>query len=97
MRHPTYYHYDILQGLWILARAGYLADPRTDDAIDVVRSARRSDGRWNANGRWGLSLSSRKPSDASVSNAEAAEWGPSRPSTLVTLKALTVLAQRIAA
>jgi hypothetical protein len=91
-RHPTYYHYDILQGLWILARAGYLADPRVEDAIAVVRSARRSDGRWNANGRWGL----RKLRGASGSNAEAADWGPSRPSTFVTLKALTILAQRTA-
>jgi hypothetical protein len=94
LRHPTYYHYDILQGLWILGRAGYLADPRTEDAIAVVRSTRRSDGRWNANGRWGLSL--RKPPGASGPNAEAADWGPSRPSTFVTLKALTVLAQRAA-
>jgi hypothetical protein len=38
----------------------------------------------------------RKLRGASGSNAEAADWGPSRPSTFVTLKALTILAQRTA-
>jgi len=85
-RHPTYYHYDVLQALRVLGRAGYLGDPRVDEALDLVASRRRPDGRWNANGRWW------KPPGQSGSNIEAADWGSSQPSTLVTLKALSVLA-----
>jgi hypothetical protein len=85
-RHPAYYHYDVLQALWVLAKAGYLPDPRADEAVTLVASRRRKDGRWDANGRWW------KRPGASGSNVEAADWGPSRPSPMVTLKALTVLA-----
>jgi hypothetical protein len=84
-RHPTYYHYDVLQALWVLGRAGYLSDPRVDEALDLVASRQRSDGRWNANGRWW------KPPGRPGSNVEAADWGSSQPSALITLKALTVL------
>jgi hypothetical protein len=86
-RHPTYYHYDVLQALWVLGRAGYVDDPRVQEAIELVASRRRRDGRWNANGRWW------KPPGQSGPNVESADWGSSQPSTLVTLKALTVLAQ----
>jgi hypothetical protein len=85
-RHPAYYHYDVLQALWVLGRAGYLRDPRVDEALDLVACRRRSDGRWNANGRWW------KPPGRSGSNVEAVDWGPSQPSMLITLKGLTVLA-----
>jgi hypothetical protein len=85
-RHPAYYHYDVLQALWVLGRAGYLHDTRVDDALELVASRRRTDGRWNANGRWW------KPPGQSGSNVEAADWGSSQPSVLVTLKALTAFA-----
>jgi hypothetical protein len=51
-RHPAYYHYDVLQALWVLGRAGYLHDARADEALELVASRRRRDGRWNAIGRW---------------------------------------------
>jgi hypothetical protein len=51
-RHPAYYHYDVFQALWVLGRAGYLHDSRVHEALDLVASRRRPDGRWNANGRW---------------------------------------------
>jgi hypothetical protein len=85
-RHPAFWHYDVLQALWVLARAGYLPDPRANDAIELVLARRRSDGRWDANGRWW------RPPGAAGPQAEAADWGPSRPSRMITLKALTVLA-----
>jgi len=87
-RHPAYYHYNVLQALWVLGGAGMLTDPRADEAVALVSQARRNDGRWNANGRWW------KPPNASGSNVEAADWGPGRPNLLITLKALTVLNQR---
>lgn len=83
-RHPTYYHYDVLQALWVLGRAGYLGDPRVEEAVELVASRRRPDGRWNANGRWW------KPPGRWGSNVESADWGSSQPSVLITLKALTV-------
>jgi hypothetical protein len=87
-RHPPYYHYDVLHGLWVLGQAGYLADPRVEEAVELVARRRRSDGRWNANGRWW------KPPGRSGTNVEAADWGASQPNAFITLKALTVL-QRI--
>jgi hypothetical protein len=86
-RHPTYYHYDVLQGLWVLGQAGYLGDPRAKDALDLVVSRRNLDGRWSANGRWW------KQPGMSGSNVEVADWGPSRPNVLITLKALQALAR----
>jgi hypothetical protein len=86
LRWPPYWHYDVLQALLVLGRLGRLDDPRCADALDVVEAQRRSDGRWNANGRWW------KAPGAST-YAEAVDWGPSRPSEMVTLNALRVLQQ----
>ena len=82
-RHPAYYHYNVLQALWVLAGAGLAQDERAQDALAVVISRRRRDGRWNANGRWW------KPPDRPGSNVEAVDWGPSQASLMVTLKALS--------
>ena len=84
-RQPTYYHYDVLQALWVLSRAGCLPDPRAAEAVQLVVARRRRDGRWDANGRWW------RPPGAQGSSVEAADWGQSRPSQMVTLKALAVL------
>ena len=86
LRWPPYWHYDVLQALLVLGRLGRIDDPRCADALDVVERQRRSDGCWNANGRWW------KTPGAS-SYAEAVDWGPSRPSEMVTLNALRVLQQ----
>ena len=74
----------MLQALWVLAGAGLLPDSRAADAVSRVQSARRKDGKWDANGRWW------RPG-RSGPYQEAADWGPSRPNMLVTLKALSVL------
>ena len=87
-RHPAYYHYNVLQALWVLGTAGLAADPRVDDAVDLVASRRRRDGAWDANGRWWNQVGRPGP------NVEVADWGHSRPNYLITLKALTVLASR---
>lgn len=44
---PSWWHYDILRGLDYLKRAGVKHDERVNDALEVVLSKRRSDGRWN--------------------------------------------------
>lgn len=43
---PPRWHYDVLRGLDHLATSGAPRDPRIHEAIDVVRAARRGDGRW---------------------------------------------------
>jgi len=43
---PPRWHYDILRGLEHLRDAGVAPDPRAQEAVDVVRRRRRSDGRW---------------------------------------------------
>ena len=43
---PPRWHYDILRGLEHLREAGVAPDPRAEEAIEVVRRRRRSDGRW---------------------------------------------------
>lgn len=43
---PPRWHYDIMRGLDHLRGAGAVPDPRSADAIEIVESNRRSDGRW---------------------------------------------------
>lgn len=43
---PPQWHFDVLRGLEHVRAAGVPADDRLADAVEVVRSARRSDGRW---------------------------------------------------
>lgn len=86
LRFPPYWHYDVLQGLWVLSRAGKLDDPRANVALDVLLEKRRADGMWRANGyHW-------KPPGSKGSNVEVVDWGRRGPSEWVTLRALRVLA-----
>lgn len=43
---PPQWHFDVLRGLEHFRAAGVPADDRLADAVDVVRAARRADGRW---------------------------------------------------
>ena len=43
---PPRWHYDVLRGLDHLQDVGAVPDPRAADAIELVRSRRRPDGRW---------------------------------------------------
>ena len=43
---PPRWHYDVLRGLEYLTDAGVRLDGRADEAIALVESKRRSDGRW---------------------------------------------------
>jgi hypothetical protein len=44
---PPRWHYDVLRGLDHLADAGGRPDPRCEEAVELVESKRRRDGRWN--------------------------------------------------
>lgn len=84
-RYPPYWHYDILQGLVILARLGHAGDPRCADALDILEQRRRPDCRWQPGGSWW-----RAPGSAS-GPPEVVDWGRSGPNAMMTLNALRVL------
>jgi len=79
---PPYWHYDFFQGLRAIALVGKLDDSRAADALERLRSLRRSDGTWRTGGRryWTL----RGPS-----NVEAVDWGDAHQ--MVTPIALGIL------
>lgn len=43
---PFYWHYDVLRALDYFVRAGTKPDPRMEQAVELVRSKRQTDGRW---------------------------------------------------
>ncbi len=49
---PTRWHYDVLRGLEHFRAAGAPPDPRTAEALDLVRSKRSADGRWRLDHTW---------------------------------------------
>jgi hypothetical protein len=89
LHYPLYWHYDVLQALTILHRAGKLDDPRTREALDLVERKRGSEGQWRPEGYyWTLR---RKQSKVNVSNVEIVDWGRRGPNEFITLNALRVL------
>src|SRR5437879_3128948 len=49
---PPRWHYDILRALDYFQAAGAPRDSRLDEAIDIVRSTQREDGRWTLQNRY---------------------------------------------
>ena len=85
LHYPLYWHYDILQALVILSRLGPLADPRAQEALEIVRAKRRPDGCWRAQGRFW------RRGGAGGSQVEVVDWGGRGPNVMITLNALRVL------
>jgi hypothetical protein len=85
LHYPLYWHYDVLQGLIILGRAGKLGDPRTREALDHVEEKRLPDGRWSAGSSYW------KRAGSKGSNVEVVDWGRRGPNEMITLNALRVL------
>jgi hypothetical protein len=84
--YPSYWHYDLLSGLLVIARADRCNDPRAADALDLLEQKRRPDGRWNAQAQWWRVADSK-------STPEVVDWGSAgEPNLMVTLNALRVLA-----
>jgi hypothetical protein len=81
LHYPPYWHYDVLQALLVLGRAGALPDPRAAEALEVVSRARGPEGTWRPSGLryWRAST-------------EAVDWGGGGPHEMLTLNALRVLA-----
>lgn len=90
LHYPLYWHYDILQALVMIQRAGKLGDPRTKDAIDLVESKRQKNGLWRPEGYyWNLKRKMR--AKLAVSNVEIVDWGRNGPNEIITLNALRIL------
>ena len=84
LHYPPYWHYDILQALLVLTRAGKADDPRASDALDELQRRRLPDGRWQPGGCWW------QPPGSTVT-PEVLDWGRSGPNEMITLNALRVL------
>jgi hypothetical protein len=82
LHYPPYWHYDVLQALVVLDRAGQRDDPRTSRARQVVAGRQRRDGGWRAVRPWW-----RPP--GSTGSVEAVDWGCAAHQ-MVTLNALRV-------
>ncbi|MHB1357228.1 MAG: prenyltransferase/squalene oxidase repeat-containing protein [Anaerolineae bacterium] len=88
--YPSYWHYDVLFGLKVLAEAGFIHDPRCNEALDLLESKRTPDGGFPAEGRHYSTAPSRG------SGRSLVEWGPVSKRTMnpfVTVDALWVLKQ----
>jgi hypothetical protein len=84
LHYPPYWHYDVLQALVVLDRAGFRDDARTSRARQVVAGKRRRDGGWRAVRPWW-----RRPGSTGL--VEAVDWGDVAHQ-MVTLNALRVTA-----
>ncbi len=85
LHYPLYWHYDILQGLRMMAILGKLVDARVQEALDILESERLPDGRWRPGGYYW------RPPDTKGSNVEVVDWGRGGPNRMITLNALRVL------
>jgi hypothetical protein len=76
---PTFWHYDVLRGLDYLRSAGFKADSRVREAVEIVIK------RCHQNGRWPLNLLHREsiPVQMETDVGHASHWN--------TLRALRVL------
>ncbi len=87
---PTYWHYDLLFALKVIAEAGYIGDPRCADAFELLESKRLPDGGFPAEARYyrgSSATAGRSPVDwGGTSKRHANEW--------VTVDALAVLSAR---
>jgi|SRR5215467_6677651 len=103
LHYPVYWHYDILQALLILGRAGKLGDSRTSEALDMIEGKRGQDGLWGPDAFYWHSFGGRKVMGEKwrastdewkktiVSNVEVVDWGRKGPNKMLTLNSLRVL------
>jgi hypothetical protein len=92
--YPTHYYYDVLVGLDFMTALGYTDDPRLEYAIDVLKSKRRRDGKWNMDAihpdveggmaEWYKRYPRDKPTPFSLERV-------GEPSKMITLTAMRVL------
>ncbi len=88
LHYPCYWHYDVLFGLRVLSEAGFLADSRCREALDLLESKRLPGGGFPAEHRYYQATRAMVPSRRSL-----VDWGGAgrRPNLFVTAQALGVL------
>lgn len=89
--YPSYWHYDILSGLKVMAEAGFIKDKRCKDALDLLESKRLPDGSFPAEHRWYRVW---KSGDKPRSGESMVDWGgvnKKKMNPWVTADALYVL------
>ena len=77
--YPPYWHYDILQGLRLVAAVGLGGDPRAEDALELLEGSRRPNGRFSGPAWW----STRQP--------DAVDWGRGADNDMLNLRVETIL------
>jgi hypothetical protein len=88
LHYPSYWHYDVLSALKVLAEAGFLHDDRCQEGLDLLESKRLADGGFPAEHRFWNAAPSAHTARSLVS------WGPvgrKRSNEFVTADALYVL------
>ncbi len=88
LHYPAYWHYDILFGLKVLAEAGFISDPRCQDALDLLESKRLPGGGFPAE------ESFTRPTRPQLSGYSPVRWGGAgmeKANIFVTADALYVL------
>jgi hypothetical protein len=86
--YPSYWHYNILFGLKVMAEAGFLPDPRCKEALDLLESKRLADGGFPAE------VSFSRPTRPTLSGYSPVPWGgrsTKKMNLFVTADALHVL------
>lgn len=96
LHYPLYWHYDILHALTIIAGAGFLSDPRCQDALTLLKSKQLPDGSFPAEAKFykptGQTII---PIPERISGYSLVNWGPvgKKMNEFVTVEALAVLKQ----
>lgn len=93
---PVHYYYDVLVGLDLLTALGYGNDRRLRWATELLRKKRRRDGRWNLDALHpdvGGGMQRRYEKRPDLRPLPLRIESPCRPSKMITLRALTVLAR----
>ena len=85
IRYPYYWHYNILQGLRVIAMLGKIKDPRASEALDILEQKRRPDGKWRADGYYW-----KAPTTKGL-YGEPANWWRGEPNKMITFLALSIL------
>ena len=88
LSYPSYWHYNILFGLKVMEEAGFLADPRSQEALDLLESKCLPDGGFPAEETYA------RTTRPELSNYSPVSWGgrsTKKMNLFVTADALTVL------
>lgn len=94
LHYPAYWHYDILFGLKVMAEAGYLIDPRSREAVELLENKRLPDGGWPAEAKYYKPSCSPEETQKAASSCSPVNWGgvsKQKSNPFVTVDATFVL------